>query len=161
MKDQAETVVPEHLQELLRPTPSGVMKLLAAWDGLAPESQILVLAEKKKHPGPAYLYRQVIEKALTSPNAFVRYTAAREIHLSDGDDRERILRGKIDSDPEPLVRYAHLETDWVGIRSEFDDPEKFFGLPHEARLAKVRRLTGGENLQAGQERLLYIAPNAT
>lgn len=143
MKDQAGTVVPEHLQELLRPTPSGVMKLLAAWDGLAPETQIWVLAEKKKYPGPAYLYEQVIETALTSPNAFVRYMAAREIQLSDGGDRQRILRGKIDSDAEPLVRYALLETDWIGIRSEFEDPEKFLGLPHKARLAKVRRLIGG------------------
>lgn len=143
MENQAKTVVPEHLQELLRPTPSGVAKLLAAWDGLAPESQILVLAEKKKHPGPAYLYQQVIEKAITSSNAFVRYMAAREANLNNGDDREKRLRGKIDSDPEPLVRYAHHETDWVGIRSEFDDPETFFGLPHEAQLAKVRKLVGG------------------
>lgn len=146
MENQAETVVPKHLDELLQPTPSGVAKLLAAWEGLAPESQILLLAAKKEHPGPAYLYQKIIEKALTSSNAFVRYLAAREINPND-DDRESVLRGKIDSDPEPLVRYAHLETDWVGIRSEFDDPATFFSLPHEAQLAKVRRLaSGGETV---------------
>lgn len=143
MNNQAEIIVPEHLQELLQPTPSGMAKLVAAWDGLAPESQILILAEKKRRPGPAYLYQRVIEKALTSPNAFVRYTAAKEINLNDSNDGEKNLRAQIDNDPDPLVRYAHLETDWVGILSEFDDPEKFFALPHEARLAKVRRLTGG------------------
>lgn len=143
MKNQAETSVPAHLQELLQPTPSGTAKLIAAWDGLTPETQILMLAAKKKHPGPAYLYDQIIDKALTSDNAFVRYMAAREIQLGDRDQREKDIRAQIDNDPEPLVRCAHLETDWVGIRSEFDDPEKFFTLPHEARLAKVRRLTGG------------------
>ncbi|PTE06306.1 hypothetical protein C9427_32445 [Mesorhizobium helmanticense] len=38
-----------------------------------------------------------------------------------------------------MVRYAHLETE-VGW---FDDPEEFFALTHETRLAKVRKLTSG------------------
>jgi hypothetical protein len=129
------------LQELLEPTPSGTAKLLAAWDGLTPETQIAVLAAKKKHPGPAYLYQQIIEKALTSNNAFVRYMAARETNLSDCDERKSNLRKQIDNDPDPLVRYAPLETEWVISDPEIDDPEAFFALPHEARLAKVRRLT--------------------
>ena len=142
MKNQAETSIPTHLQELLQPTPSGTAKLLAAWDGLTPETQIAVLAAKKQQRGPAYLYQQIIEKALTSDNAFVRYTAAREINLSDRDERNSDLKRQIDNDPEPLVRYAHLETEWTISDSEIDDPETFFALPHEARLAKVRRLTG-------------------
>jgi hypothetical protein len=103
MKDHSEPSVPAHLQELLRSTPSGTAKLLAAWDGLTPETQIALLAAKKRHPGPAYLYGQIVAKALTSHNAFVRYMAAREIHLDDGDQREKDLRAQMSNDPEPLV----------------------------------------------------------
>jgi hypothetical protein len=146
MKDQAEIMVPAHLQELLQPTPSGTAKLIAAWDGLIPETQVLMLSAKKKNPGPAYLYQQIVEKAAASGNAFVRYSAAREIRLCDDNQRGKDLKAQIDNDPEPLVRYAPLETSWVSIHSEFWDPEAFFALPHEARLAKVRELTGGGEL---------------
>ncbi len=33
MSDQNVTTVPQHLQELIPTTPSGVLKLLAAWEG--------------------------------------------------------------------------------------------------------------------------------
>ena len=142
MKHQIETSVPAYLQELLQPTPSGSAKLIAAWDGLTPETQMQMLAAKKKSPGPGYLYQQVLEKALACPNSFVRYMAAREINLNTRDEREKKIKELIDSDSEPLVKYAHLETS-CSLGSDFDDPEKFFALPHEARLAKMRRLTGG------------------
>lgn len=152
MKNQAESSIPNHLRELLPPTPSGTAKLIAAWDGLTAETQIALLMAKKEQLrpaylykpfwGPAYLYQQIIEKALTSENGFVRYLAAREVYVADEDQRERDLRAQIDNDPEPLVRYARLETDFGVFDSELENPEKFFALPHEARLAKVRRLTG-------------------
>jgi hypothetical protein len=154
MTGQAEISVPAHLQELLRPTPSGTAKLIAAWDGLTPETQILMLAAKKNQRGPAYLYQQIIEKAAMGANAFVRYCAAREIRLRDDNQREKDLKAQMDNDPEPLVRYAHLETGWVGLPSgsfkpehasegsEFYEPEKYFALPHEARLAKIREVAG-------------------
>jgi hypothetical protein len=140
MKDQAEISVPAHLQELLQPTPSGTAKLIAAWDGLTSETQILMLAAKKKHPGPAYLYHQILEKAVSSDNGFVRYMAAREISF-DPDPQRNSLQSQIENDPEALVRYAHLETDFDALDLD-EDPEKFFALPHEARLAGVRGLTG-------------------
>ena len=116
MKDQAEISVPAHIQELLQPTPSSTAKLIAVWGGLTPETQIALLAAKKKCPGPAYLYHRIIEKALTSQNAFVRYLAAREPQIADRDERESNLSAKIDSDPEPLVGYARLETGhWLYI----------------------------------------------
>ncbi|MFO1154308.1 MAG: hypothetical protein U1E42_11705 [Rhodospirillales bacterium] len=150
MTDQIEILVPPHLQELVEPTPSGTAKLIAAWDGLTAESQMLMLTAKKKHPGPAYLYNRIIEKALTSENAFVRYMVAREIHCRD--NWEKNLIKQVENDPEPLVKYAHLENPFVVVagpeRSELEDPEKFFALPHEARLAKVRRLADGGTLFA-------------
>ena len=82
MKDQAELSIPVHLQELLQPTPSGTAKLIAAWDGLTPETQIALLAARKMRAGPFdYFYCRAIKKALTSDNAFVRYLAAREMHV--------------------------------------------------------------------------------
>ena len=146
MRNQAEISIPAYLHELLQPTPSGAAKLIAAWDGLTPETQILMLAAKKKSPGPAYLYEQIIDKALLSDNGFVRYMAAREISFND-PDRQNGLRTQIANDAEALVRYAHLETDFGTLDHELEDPEKFFALPHQARLAKVRRLTGsGESV---------------
>lgn len=47
MTDQIEIPVPPHLQELVEPTPSGTAKLIAAWDGLTAESQMLMLTAKK------------------------------------------------------------------------------------------------------------------
>ncbi|TIQ41814.1 MAG: hypothetical protein E5X49_16810 [Mesorhizobium sp.] len=138
MKDQTQGVVPAHLQELLEPTPSGKAKLIAAWDGLTPETQIALLVARKKSGG--YIYGEVLEKVLTSQNAYVRYLAAKDFfHLDDSDQRAHDIKAQIDNDPEPLVRYAQLETE-VGW---FEDPEEFFALPHEARLAKVRKLTSG------------------
>lgn len=148
MKDSEELGVPAHLEELLQPTPSGTAKLVAAWDGLTAETQISILAAKKKRSGPAYLYSRIIDKALKSENAFVRYMAARETRYRDDDQRGKNLKTQIENDPEPLVRYANLEGDSGPLfDSEMRDPEKFFALPHEARLAKVRRLTGqGEGI---------------
>jgi hypothetical protein len=85
VSNQAEISVPAYLQELVQPTPSGTAKLIAAWDGLTSETQILMLAAKKKHPGPAYLYHQILEKAVSSDSGFVRYMAAREISFDDPD----------------------------------------------------------------------------
>jgi hypothetical protein len=144
VRNQAETLVPAYLQELLQPTPSGTGKLIAAWDGLTSETQILMLAAKKKQPGPAYLYHQILEKALSSDNGFVRYMAAREISFDDPDQQQNDLGTQIENDPEPLVRYAHLERPGGG--SELENPEEFFALPHKARLAKVRSVWG-----AGEE----------
>jgi hypothetical protein len=137
MKAQAEVSVPTQLQELLQLTPSGVAKLVAAWDGLALETQVAILALTKSDRGPAYLYRRIAEKALTSDNPFVRYLAAREIRSSGSDTQEDELTRKITSDPEPLVRYARFEAPY---RFELSDTKAFFALPHDARLAKVRRL---------------------
>ena len=33
------------------------MKLIAAWDGLTPETQIALLTAKKKQLAPAYIYK--------------------------------------------------------------------------------------------------------
>ena len=144
MKDKNLGQIPVHLQQLLLPTPSGTAKLMSAWSGLSPETQVLVLTEKKRRPGPAYLYDQFLGKAFESGNAYVRYLVARECHFGDDDgEREKALMQQLEEDPDPLVRYANLESTWSAFGSELRDPDKFFALAHEARLAKVRMLTSG------------------
>jgi hypothetical protein len=149
MTERGENVVPAHLQELLQPTPSGTAKFIAAWDGLPADRQMAILSARKKQAGPDYLYNRIILKALTSGNAFVRYLAARELYLTDGDPLSAELKTKIESDPEPLVRFANLETSSPAMDPELKEADSFYALPQEARLAKVRNLTdGGQHLAA-------------
>lgn len=155
MSEQGESQVPPHLQELLQPTPSGTAKLCAAWDGLPADSQMAILSARKKQAGPAYLHNRIILKALGSENAFVRYLAARDLYLADGDPLAAELRAKIESDSDPLVRFAGLETPHTFLDPALKDADSFFALPHEARLAKVRRLTSSGERMA--EILAYAA----
>jgi hypothetical protein len=144
------TDLPHHLAPLLEPTPSGVTKLVAAWDGLNTESQIFLLTALDNARLPAYLNEKIRKKALGSANAYVRYLAATEVYSSPHDSEERkAVRQRIEEDPDPLVRYCLLENEWRHLGNVLDDADAFFALPHEARLAKVRLLTSaGENMAA-------------
>ena len=151
MASQADTGLPAHLKELLHPTPSGVAKLIGAWDALTTESQILVLIELKNFKGPAYPKEKIRSNALDSSNPYVRYLAAREFYFSEDDsDEKKALKKRIEDDPDPLVRHCLLERrHQLHISaSELDDPDRFFKLPHEARLAVVREMTGNAERMA-------------
>lgn len=147
MSKEPHLSIPAHLNELLQPTPSGMTKLIAAWDGLTPERQILILTAMKRRPVPIYLYHQLIEKALKSDNAYIRYLAVRDFYFSDDDEQDKALKERIENDPDPLVRYSTLESDFGIFDEDLKDPKRFFELPHDARLAKMRRLTdSGETI---------------
>jgi hypothetical protein len=150
-KDQSEEKnIPNYLAELLQPTPSGVDKLLAAWDGLSIESQIILL-DKLAEVGIPNVVRL---KAMESPNAYVRYLGARGFCIIDEIDKKdeemKSLKKRIEEDPAPLVRYSTLEENSVVpffLTKNYGGPDSFFSLPHEARLAKVRCLSGwGEKI---------------
>ncbi len=141
MSTEPAVGLPRYLAELLSPTPSGVAKLIAAWDGLHPETQIAVLTTVEKGGMPAYLANKIRLKAFDSTNAYVRYLAVLGASLSDDND-SRKLKDRIESDPEPLVRYARLESEFGALDFVLKDPEAFLALDHEARLAKVRQLQG-------------------
>ena len=79
MPNEKIAALPDHLAPLLEPTPSGAAKLVAAWDGLNTESQILILTALDTAGLPAYLNEKVRIKALDSANAYVRYLAARRL----------------------------------------------------------------------------------
>lgn len=141
--------VPDYLAPLLQPTPSGVAKLVAAWDGLNTESQILVLTELDKARLPAYLNKKIRVKALDSANAYVRYLAARGLYFSRDDSEERkAIRQRIEEDPDPLVRHCLMESEWNFLDRALEDADAFFALPHGARLAKVRLLKSSGDAMA-------------
>lgn len=141
--------LPDHLAPLLNPTPSGVAKLVAAWDGLNTESQILILMMLDTAGLPAYLSEKVRIKALYTATAYVRYLAARRLHFSRDDTEERkAVKQRIEEDPDPLVRYCLLESGWGLFRRDLGDADAFFTLPHEARLATIRQLHGSGEAMA-------------
>lgn len=147
MENKTPPNVPKYINELMQPTPSSIAKLLAAWSGLTSETQILILSKLDEIDVTYYLVPQimkVITKALDSDNAYVRYLAARKFINFDSYslDDEGTLKERIENDPVPLVRYSLLEnSDGIGDDS-LEDADSFFALPQEARLAKVRLLSG-------------------
>ena len=68
---------PEFLSEILRPSPSGTEKLLAAWDGLSVEYQIKILLDLD-----GLNHQAICRNALNSRNAYVRYLAAKQFSFS-------------------------------------------------------------------------------
>ncbi len=136
---RSDDQLPRYLLPMLEPRPSAEAKLLAVWDGLSVEHQVLVL-ERLGRRGNLYWTNRIRGKALDCLNAYVRYLAARGFNPDD-DPEQAALKRRIDADPEPLVRYAPLESEWGLLDQEYyQKPERFFALPHEARLAIVRSL---------------------
>jgi hypothetical protein len=141
MSNEKIAGLPEHLAPLLDSTPSGVAKLVAVWDGLNTEWQVLILMGLDTAGLPAYLSEKVRIKALDSTTAYVRYLAARRLYFSGDDTQEKkAVKQRIEEDPDPLVRYCLLESGWGLFRRDLGDADAFFALPHEARLATIRQL---------------------
>lgn len=147
MKSQVPPDVPAYVKELLQPTPSAIRKLLAAWNGISPETQMLILSKFDEVQAPPHLVRKVYIKALDSDNAYIRYLAARSFRFDpDCSEEESALKEKIENDPNPLVKFALLEEPSslsVMYDDAFKDADSFFELPQEARLAKIRLMVGG------------------
>ena len=146
-----ERELPRYLLPLLEHRPSGEAKLLAAWDGLSVENQILLLENLGRNDHLGWTSK-IRSKVLASPNAYVRYFGARGFTPHDGNDEETALKKQIEADPEPLVRYAMREDDCpLGrhLKLYSADAASFFALPHEARLATVRSLPNNGERIAG------------
>ena len=124
----------EHLKELLENTPSSRMKILAAWDGLSIETQIKLLhALTKGKYLPLSFHRDIIAKALKSPNEYIRYLAARSRDL----DKDKEMMEQIAADESPLVRYAQEEAKYHSVPSiiTLGWLERFFEFPRAKQLA--------------------------
>jgi hypothetical protein len=114
--------------ELLQATPSSRTKLMAAWDGLSVESQVKILHSLTQNRD---LEHEVIAKALSSPNEYVRYLAARGRELSSKEKLDKPLLEKIAADSSDFVKYAQCERrDHWQITAE-----EFYKSPKAMRLA--------------------------
>ncbi len=145
MAKETKSMLPPHLMDLLNPTPSGTAKLIAAWEGLSVESQIQIFTALDEAHFPWDLQGKVLRKALDSSNVYVRYLAAKDFRrICEWSEDYDELRGRIENDPDPLVKYCLLETkSCIGQAAITKNPEAFFSLPQEARLAAVREIRGG------------------
>ena len=131
---------PEYLFEIMRPTPSGTAKLLAAWNNLSLENQIKILLSLEDSKYPFYLQERIFRNALESENAYIRYLVAKRFYYDDRNPEHQEVKKKVEADSSPLVKYCSYESEW-GFDRDLDNPDIFFALPHEARLAKVRILS--------------------
>lgn len=136
--------VTQYIRHVLTPTPSGVEKILALWDGLEIIEQISIIECLSDFRLPAYLSDKIRFKAFESQNSYMRYLAARGLYISSGDSEERqLFRKKVLEDGSELVKNAFLEEEYaLGLGAEYKDPEGFFSMAHEKRLAKIRGLNG-------------------
>jgi|GEM_PF-3244603 hypothetical protein len=140
--------IPEYMSEILRPTPSGVEKLLAAWNDLGFDVQIKILLSLADLKYPNFLHEKIRLNAFNSKNAYIRYLAMKGFYFNEKNSEHQELKKRVENDPSPLVKYSTYESEMGFIfSSEAENSEAFFSLPHEARLAKVRTLFGcGENI---------------
>jgi hypothetical protein len=85
-----KSTIPKYLEELVKPTPLSVAKLISVWDGLSVETQIIVLTEYLNHHPKRYL-RKFLCIADKSNNLYVKHLVANiknKYYLFDsvGDD---------------------------------------------------------------------------
>ncbi|MGF1613949.1 MAG: hypothetical protein ACFCVA_08565 [Gammaproteobacteria bacterium] len=132
------------LVQLLQPTPSAVAKLLAAWDTLQSETQISLLTRLRHVDLPPHCVKQVCLRALDNPNAYVRYLASVGLYSKLENAERGIVKARIETDTDPLVRYSLLETtaDHAHHGESLENPDRFLALPQPARLALVRDRVG-------------------
>lgn len=129
----------KQLQELLRPTPLGRTKLIAAWDGLDVPTQLEVLAEVVSCSEGTSRDRAFWEKALASRCEYVRYVAARDADLNERDPNDLHLLEQVAADSSVLVRNARAH-------AFYPEPEQFAAFPLEKKLI----LVGGDDPPNGE-----------
>jgi hypothetical protein len=139
LKTDSDFVEP-YLQELLLDKPSSKLKLLAAWDGLLVESQIKILKAVKCVP------HELKIKALSSPNAYVRYLVAEHFcnlqvwnkdYSVEGSSEEKELFETISADKNILVKFAQCPSKKIRVFEENKSvlkPQNFFAMSKEEQI---------------------------
>jgi len=82
MSNEKIADIPDHLAPLLDPTPSGVAKLVAAWDGLNTESQILILMLLETAVRPAYLNEKTTQRRKKPSNSALKKIPTRWLDIA-------------------------------------------------------------------------------
>jgi hypothetical protein len=147
MSKEPDEVLPTYLRDLVSPTPSGFAKLIAAWNGLNSETQMLLLKEVDQLDAPEYLKVKLLKITLKSQNPYVRYLAVKNFYLSVDDSERTEIKQLIENDPDPLVRFC-LNEMYLHLGEDPNDINSFFEMPQEARLAVVR-FHRGHSIQRG------------
>ena len=140
--------LPKYIEDLLVETPSAITKLCALWDGLTAETQVKILSEIKAEQYSGYFTDKIYVKAVKSKNPYVRYLAAKDLSFGEyTSDEVNVVERLIKEDTDPLVKYSLYEKDFPffapsAMKNNPLVPDAFFKLPHQARLAVVRSLSG-------------------
>ncbi len=157
-KEQNKNTVsdlPRYIEDLLVETPSAITKLCALWDGLTAETQVKILSEIKAGRYSCYFTDKIYVKAVKSQNPYVRYLAAKDLSFGEyTSDEVNAVERLIKEDTDNLVKYSLYENECrflppSAMKNNPLEPDAFFELPHQARLAVVRSLSGyGEDIAA-------------
>jgi len=156
--------LPDYLKELLSPTSINREKIIAVWDGLSYDNQIILLSEiddiytspyfedinrlsggerLTEIPDKDSLNRKLWLKALESDNDFIRFLASKKLYeyipIDELSEDDKKVNGKIDKDPSNLVKY----TKYI---NPFYFPNNFFDLSLDARLIIVANSTAHNGL---------------
>ena len=128
-------------EEFTENSPLGVKKLLAAWVDLSFDKKVLVLNNINNYILAHIL--EIIKKALTSKNEYIRYLAAKKVlefqgYFEDDDENEdkeyKKIKAKIKSDKSELVKGTLIEIPFLSGSKTF---KNFFTRPHIERLFLV------------------------
>lgn len=137
--------IPSYLQELIEDKPSSLLKLVAAWDDLAIETQIQILYSYKNRHINSKSFNQLKAKALNSKNDYVRYLIAELANFDEKNPDDKKLLSLISNDSSQLVRHTHDESNFIEYFRYFDSElkkdtfEKFFSLPSENQIMLVSK----------------------
>lgn len=76
------------MDELFIPSPSGVKKLLAAWDSFSFMDKLIALDSIRQNSYPKYLYEELYRSVIADENGYIRYIAVKnfKFHLKNKED---------------------------------------------------------------------------
>ena len=133
--NENKSTIPKYLEELVKPAPLSVAKLITAWDGLSIETQIIILDEYVSNYPDKYKSK-LCSVAVKSSNKYIKYLGEKigyetEIYLHDFVYESNILLDE---------SIKHKNSDSVNII--ISNPEKFFEEPQFKRVAIIGNYNG-------------------
>ena len=134
--NENKSTIPKYLEELVKPTPLSVEKLLAAWDGLSFETQLMILSEYVSN-FPQHYRHKICLKSISSKNDYVRLISKNIGNFSNYKDTSLLVSSNY-----YLPKWCIPLPD-----NPIYSPEKFLNLNQIERLIIVSTLDGfGEHI---------------
>jgi len=141
--NENKSTIPKYLEELVKPTPLSVTKLLAAWDGLSDETKIMIMYEYVSSYPIDYKVR-VCLNAIKSGNIYLRHLAHEigtnvfDFNLS-GETSELLNKIRFISERDESKLVSGRDVVIYGLKCT---PEEFFNLSESERLCNISRIKG-------------------